>query len=174
MYAKFFGCLTLALVFVQFVGCADPNTRDRWARDYRVTPAPAVNAVPPSEGLQQKPVRSDGKVSDDARGTYFEVGRSTVSPRSVAPGGSLVLSVQYSVQTTNGGAPVRLTEAHALIVDNEPVELRRQELVRTKGTHTATAKVTLPGTLSTGNYTLVTTISDGKISKTAKTTFAVK
>ena len=83
------------------------------------------------------------------------------------------MSVPYTVLTTNAGTAVKITETHALVIDNEPVELRRQELVRMQGTYHATAKVTLPSTLPQGSYTLVTTISDGKTSKTSKTTFVV-
>lgn len=172
----------LAFVLVQLAGCADPNVRDRWARDYRIAPDPAPTPVvpvrpgPTSDSpprKQAETARPDPKSTDDARGTRLDVGRSTVSPRSVSPGGSLVLSVQYTVITANAGASTKITETHALVIDNEPVELRRQEVVRTQGTHTANAKVTLPSTLSTGNYTVVTTISDGKINKTVKTSFAV-
>jgi uncharacterized protein (DUF1778 family) len=78
------------------------------------------------------------------------------------------MSMPYTVLTTNAGATVKITETHTLVIDNEPIELRRQEVVRRHGTHTATAKVTLPSTLSAGNYTLVATISDGKINKSEK------
>ncbi|TMQ75485.1 hypothetical protein ACCUM_1229 [Candidatus Accumulibacter phosphatis] len=81
--------------------------------------------------------------------------------------------MQYTVFTANESASTKISETHALVIDNESVELRRQEVVRTQGSYTATAKVTLPATLSTGNYTLVTTISDGKVNKTVKTSFAV-
>lgn len=182
MSASFVGGVALAFVLVQLGGCADPNLRDRWARDYRVTPEPAPTPVvpvrpgPASDSpprKQAETARPDPKSTDDVRGTRLDVGRSIVSPRSVSPGGSLVLSVQYTVLAANAGASTKITETHAIVIDNEPVELRRQEVVRTQGTHTANAKVTLPGTLSTGNYTLVTTISDGKINKTVKTSFAV-
>jgi len=159
MYAQFFSRLTLAFVLAQLAGCAEPIIRDSRVMDYRVSPPPA---------------RPDEKPSHDARGVGFEVGRATVSPPNVSPGGSLVLRVPYSLSTPNAGIGVKITETHVLIIEGEPVELRRQQLVRTHGQHNATAKVTLPDTLSTGSYALITTISDGKITKTAKTTVIVK
>lgn len=176
MNASFVYRLALAFVLVPLGGCADPNIRDRWVRDYRVPPERAPTPVAPVRPTDRPAdtVRPEPKPGDGARGTSLEVGRSTISPRNVSPGGSLVVSVPYTVLTTNAGATVKITETHTLVIDNEPVELRRQEVVRRQGTHTATAKVTLPSTLAAGNYTLVATISDGKINKSEKASFAVK
>jgi hypothetical protein len=176
MNASFAYRLALAFVLVPLGGCADPNIRDRWVRDYRVPPERAPTPVAPVRPTDRPAdtVRPEPKPGDGARGTSLEVGRSTISPRNVSPGGSIVMSMPYTVLTTNAGATVKITETHTLVIDNEPIELRRQEVVRRHGTHTATAKVTLPSTLSAGNYTLVATISDGKINKSEKASFAVK
>lgn len=60
-----------------------------------------------------------------------------------------------------------------LLGGQDSVDLGRRESVRPQGTHTSTAKVSMPKDLPKGNYTLVTTISDGKMTKTAKSPFAV-
>ena len=175
MNASFVYRLALAFVLVPLGGCADPNIRDRWVRDYRASPEPTSTTVTlVRSDRSADTARQESKPGDGARGTGLEVGRSTITPRNVSPGGSLVVSLPYTVLTTSAGTNVKITETHALVIDNEPVELRRQEIVRRQGTHTATAKVTLPSALSSGNYTLVTTISDGKINKSEKASFAVK
>jgi hypothetical protein len=47
MNASFVYRLALAFVLVPLGGCADPNIRDRWVRDYRVPPERAPTPVAP-------------------------------------------------------------------------------------------------------------------------------
>ena len=109
----------------------------------------------------------------DDRGNKLVVEGAAVAPQAVSRGGTFESSVQYTTLSPNNQDQVKLTEVRTLVGDQETVDLGTREVVRPQGTHTSTAKVSLPKDLPKGNYTLVTTISDGKDTKTAKTPFAV-
>jgi len=109
----------------------------------------------------------------DDRGNRRVVEAATVAPQAVSRGGTFESTVQYTTLSPNNAEQVKLTEVRTLVSDQETVDLGRREVVRPQGTHTSTAKVSLPKDLPKGNYTLVTTISDGRDTKTAKTPFAV-
>ena len=109
----------------------------------------------------------------DDRGNKLVVEAATVAPQAVSRGGTFESTVQYTTLSPNNAEQVKLTEVRTLVSDQETVDLGRREVVRPQGTHTSTAKVSLPKDLPKGNYTLVTTISDGRDTKTAKTPFAV-
>jgi hypothetical protein len=53
MNASFAYRLALAFVLLPLGGCADPNIRDRWVRDYRVPPERAPNAGGPCSPTRQ-------------------------------------------------------------------------------------------------------------------------
>jgi surface antigen len=109
----------------------------------------------------------------EAVGDKLEVESATVAPQTVARGGTVDTTVQYTVLSPNSSEQVRLTETRTLVSGQDSVDLGRREVVRPQGTHTSTAKVSVPKDLPKGNYTLVTTISDGKNTKTVRSHFAV-
>jgi surface antigen len=109
----------------------------------------------------------------DQKTEKLEVESAMVTPRRVAPGGSVDASVQYTTLQPNGAEQVRMTERRTLLAGDESYDLGKREVVRTQGTHTSTAKVNLPRDLPSGNYTLVTTISDGRNTRSAKSQFVV-
>lgn len=113
------------------------------------------------------------KYSYDARSDKLEVESATLVPQTVAPGGTVDSTVRYTTLAPSTSQQVRLTETRSLISGQESVDLGRREVLRQQGTHTSTAKVKVPKDLPKGNYTLVTTISDGKNTKTAKSAFQV-
>lgn len=113
------------------------------------------------------------KYSYDARSDKLEVERTTVAPQTVSRGGTIDATVQYTVLSPSTTEQVKLTETRTLISGQDSVDLGRREVVRPQGTHTSTAKVSVPKDLPKGSYTLVTTISDGKNTKTARSQFAV-
>ena len=113
------------------------------------------------------------KYNYDDRGNKLVVEAASVAPQAVSRGGTFESTVQYTTLSPNNAEQVKLTEVRTLVSDQETVDLGRREVVRPQGTHTSTAKVSLPKDLPKGNYTLVTTISDGRDTKTAKTPFAV-
>ena len=113
------------------------------------------------------------KYSYDSRSDKLEVESATLAPQAVSPGGTVDSSVRYTTLAPSTSQQVRLTETRALISGQESVDLGRREVVRQQGTHTSTAKVKVPKDLPRGSYTLVTTISDGRNTKTAKSAFQV-
>ena len=113
------------------------------------------------------------KYNYDQKTDKLEVESATVAPQTVTPGGTIDSTVQYTTLAPSNAQQVKLTEARALVSGSESVDLGRREVSRAQGTYTSTAKVTVPKDLPKGNYTLVTTISDGKNTKTAKSQFAV-
>ena len=124
---------------------------------------------------QQDATRAEAamKYRYDDRGNKLVVESATVAPQAVSRGGTFESIVQYTTLSPNNEDQVKLTEVRTLVSAQETIDLGRREVVRPQGTHTSTAKVSLPKDLPKGNYTLVTTISDGKDTKTAKTPFAV-
>jgi len=113
------------------------------------------------------------KYNYDQRVDRLEVESATVAPQNVSPGGNVNASVQYTTLQPNGSQEVRITETRTLVAGKETYDLGRREVVRAQGTHTSTAKLNLPKDLPKGGYTLVTTITDGKNTKTAKSQFSV-
>lgn len=113
------------------------------------------------------------KYNYNDRGNKLVVESAAVAPQAVSRGGAFESTVQYTTLSPNSEEQVKLTEVRTLVGEQETVDLGRREVVRPQGTHTSTAKVSLPKDLPKGNYTLVTSISDGKDTKTAKTPFAV-
>lgn len=113
------------------------------------------------------------KYNYDDRGNKLVVEAASVAPQAVSRGGTFESTVQYTTLSPNNAEQVKLTEVRTLVSQQETVDLGQREVVRPQGTHTSTAKVSLPKDLPKGNYTLVTTISDGRDTKTAKTPFAV-
>lgn len=113
------------------------------------------------------------KYNYDQRTDKLEVESASVAPQTVAPGGVLEAAVQYTTLAPNTTQQIKLTETRTLVSGQESTDLGRREVTRAQGTYTSTAKVTVPKDLPKGNYTLVTTISDGKNTKTAKNQFAV-
>ena len=113
------------------------------------------------------------KYSYDARSDRLEVESSTLLPQTVSAGGTVDTTVQYTALAPDTSQQVKLTETRTMVSGKESVDLGRREVVRPQGTHTSTAKVNLPKDLPKGNYTLVTTISDGKNTKSARNAFTV-
>lgn len=109
----------------------------------------------------------------DERGNKLVVEGAAVAPQAVSRGGTFESSVQYTTLSPNNAEQVKLTEVRTLVSEQETVDLGKREVTRAQGTHTSTAKVSLPKDLPKGHYTLVTTISDGKDTKTAKAPFTV-
>lgn len=113
------------------------------------------------------------KFSYDARSDKLEVESATVAPQTVSRGGTVDATVQYTALSPNTAEQVKLTETRTLVSGQDSIDLGRREIVRPQGTHTSTAKVSVPKDLPKGNYMLVTTISDGKNTKSARSMFSV-
>lgn len=124
---------------------------------------------------QQNATRAEAakKYTYDARSEKLEVESVDVAPQKLNPGGTMEAAVRYTVLAPDSGKQVKLTERRTLVNGQDSFDLPAREVSRPQGTHTSTAKVTLPKDLAKGNYTLVTTISDGKNTKSSKTPFVV-
>jgi len=98
----------------------------------------------------------------------LEIDSSTLTPADVVPGDKVESAVQYTALAANEAQQIKLTETRTLVSDKESVQLASREVTRAQGSHTSTMKFTLPKDMTKGNYTLVTTVSDGKSKRTVK------
>jgi hypothetical protein len=108
--------------------------------------------------------RKYGTVQQDR----LEIDTSTLTPNNVTPGDKVESAVQYTALAAKESQQIKVTETRTLVSDKESVQLANREVVRTQGSHTSTMKFTLPKDVAKGNYTLVTTVSDGKNKRTVK------
>ncbi|MDO8891212.1 MAG: hypothetical protein Q7V00_05160 [Sulfurimicrobium sp.] len=102
------------------------------------------------------------------RGDLLEIDSASLTPDDVTPGDKMESVVQYTALAAREDQQIRITETRTLQGDKESFQLNSREVVRTQGSHVSTMKFTLPKDMAKGNYTLVTTISDGKNSRTVK------
>lgn len=98
----------------------------------------------------------------------LNIDASTLTPGNVTPGDKVESTVQYTALAANETQQFKITETRTLISDKESVQLSSREVARPQGSHTSTLKFTLPQDVAKGNYTLVTTVSDGKNKRTVK------
>ncbi len=191
------GLLAVSLAGSQLVGCANMGSTETGAaigalggaalgatvsKNNRAVGALAGAAVGALAGGlignymdRQKATRAEAakKYHYDARSDKLEVEKASVSPQTVAQGQSFDAMVEYTALTPNASEQIKLTEARTLVMGQDSIDLGRREVVRTQGTHTSTAKVTVPQDLPKGKYTLVTTISDGTTTRNARSSLTV-
>lgn len=103
----------------------------------------------------------------------LEIEDSLVVPQNVSPGSTVEAYVQYTLLAPYETQQIKVTETRILANGNERLELAKREVVRTQGTHISTMKFTMPKDIEKGDYTLITTISDGKQTKAAKSPLKV-
>lgn len=108
--------------------------------------------------------RKYGAVKQDK----LEIDSSSLTPNDVMPGDKVESAVQYTALAAKESQQFKVMETRTLTSDKESVQLASREVVRTQGSHTSTMKFTLPKDIAKGNYTLVTTVSDGKHKRTVK------
>jgi hypothetical protein len=124
---------------------------------------------------QQTATRAEAakKYKYDGKGTQLGVDSATATPDRVAPGSALDSSVEYTTLFPDKVKQVAITERRVLVAEQESFDLSERKVMREAGTHTSTVKVSLPKDLPKGNYTLVTTITDGQNTKTSKAPFII-
>jgi len=103
-----------------------------------------------------------------AREEKLEIEDSTVRPQDVTSGATVDASVQYTILTPDERQNIKITEIRTLVNGRERIELARREVVRTQGSHLSTMKFTMPKDIDKGDYTLITSVSDGTRTRTAK------
>lgn len=103
----------------------------------------------------------------------LEVESSTNRPDRVSPGTAVESQVGYTVLAPGSMADVKVTESRTLVRGSESFPLSSREVVRPQGTHLSTLKFTLPKDLAAGDYTLVTTVTSGPLSRTVQSPLSV-
>jgi hypothetical protein len=101
-------------------------------------------------------------------GDRLEVEGFSLSPQDATPGANVESSVQYTTLAASENQQVKLKETRTLLGEKDTLQLAEREIVREQGSHTSTLKFTVPKDFPKGDYMLVTTISDGKQTKTAR------
>lgn len=90
---------------------------------------------------------------------------ASIEPAYARPSTAIDARVQYTVLAPGERQQLRVVETRTLVVGDERVELARREVIRTQGTYVTGLRITLPRDLPRGNHTLITTISNGKVTK---------
>ncbi|MGH8773234.1 MAG: YMGG-like glycine zipper-containing protein [Burkholderiales bacterium] len=103
-----------------------------------------------------------------APGDVIEVEGGLVTPESVTAGATVESSVQYTALSSTEEGQVKVRETRMLEGNNGTVQLADREVTRAQGSHSSMIKFTMPQDLPKGTYTLVTTISDGKQTKSVR------
>lgn len=105
----------------------------------------------------------------------LEIEESSFMPRTVTLGsaGKVQSLVQYTVLAPDAEQKVRIKEIRTIVKGNERIELAEREVIRTQGTFVSEMKFEMPKDIDRGDYTLVTTITDGRHTKTVRDSFRV-
>lgn len=108
-----------------------------------------------------------------AKEEKLEIEDAAVKPQDATPGSQVETTVLYSVLTPDASQNIKITETRTLVNGKERLELAKREVVRPQGTHLSTMKFTMPKDIEKGDYSLITTISNGKQTKTAKSSMRI-
>lgn len=102
--------------------------------------------------------------------TRIEIEESSFAPERVKTGSSekVSSSVQYTVLAQSENQEINITETRILVNGKERLELSKREVKRAQGTHVSSMKFEMPKDMEKGDYTLITTITDGRQTKTVK------
>lgn len=188
------GILVVSISATQLAGCAEMGTTGQGAAIGAVAGGLLGAAVGNRKGAavgallgaaagaiianymdQQNATREEAarRYSYDAAEEKLEIEGSTLTPQRAPRGATLESAVQYTALAPNNGQQIPLTEVRTLVGKKETVDLGKREVMRAQGTHTSTMKFTLPRDIAKGEYVLVTTVSDGRNTRSARTPFTV-
>jgi hypothetical protein len=103
----------------------------------------------------------------------LEIEKVDLNPQDITPGSTVETSVLYTVLNPDAGQNIKISETRTLVNENERLELSKREVIRPQGTYLSTMKFTMPKDIEKGDYTLITTVSNGKQTKTAKSIMKV-
>jgi hypothetical protein len=106
-------------------------------------------------------------VLKDKRARLFIEG-SSVEIKHVGNSSKVEAHIQYTLLAPSDIEEINIIEKRILSFANESLELDTREIIRKQGTYISTMKFKLPKDMPKGSYTLLTTVSDGKHKKTAK------
>ena len=108
-----------------------------------------------------------------AKGDKLEIDKVTINPYEITQGSAAEATVLYSILKPDADKDVHITETRTLVDGEETMELAKREVLRPQGSHLSTIKFTMPQDIKKGDYILVTSVSDGKQTKTAKSAMRV-
>lgn len=103
----------------------------------------------------------------------LEVESHVNKPGRVAPGARVESMVGYTVLTPGTTQDVTLNESRVLVRGKDSFPLSKRDVVRPQGSHVSTLAFTLPKDLPAGDYTLVTTVSSGALTRTVQSPLSV-
>lgn len=109
------------------------------------------------------------KYENSTKEKKIEIEDSFITPKDgVLPGTMVESNVQYTVLDPVEAKNIQIVETRTLTNGKDMIELAKREVIRSQGTHISTLKFTMPEDIDKGDYTLITTISDGDQTKTSK------
>jgi uncharacterized protein YcfJ len=103
-----------------------------------------------------------------APGDVIEVEGGSVDPGSVTAGATVESSVHYTTLAPTEGQQIKVRETRTLEGSNGAVQLTDREVTRAQGSYTSSIKLTIPQDLPKGDYAVVTTVFDGKQTKSIR------
>lgn len=113
------------------------------------------------------------KYNYEGREEKLEIEDSTIRPEAAMPESTVEAMVLYSVLTPDATQNIKITEIRTLANGKGMLELAKREVDRSQGSHLSTMKFTVPRDIAKGDYTLITTITDGMRTRTAKSQLKV-
>lgn len=122
---------------------------------------------------QQLASRAEATTRYTVKERRLELEGSSSTPRAAVGGSNIESMARYSLLAPRDGEQFRILETRTLVKGNESYVLSKREVNRSQGTHQSTFRFTLPKDISKGDYALVTTVSDGNLSKTSMTPLTV-
>jgi hypothetical protein len=103
----------------------------------------------------------------------LEVESNLNNPRRAAAGSAVESQVGYTVLAPGNSQDMAVVETRRLVKGAESYPLSKRDIVRPQGTHVSTLKFTLPKDLPAGEYSLVTTIASGALTRTVQSPLSV-
>lgn len=107
------------------------------------------------------------------REEIIEIEDALIRPRYAACNSTVEAQIQYTVLAPRERQQIRIAETMTLLIGNERLVLAKREVIRTQGTYISAINFTIPKGLPKGDHTLVTTVSNGKQTKSVKTPLKV-
>ena len=103
----------------------------------------------------------------------LEVESHVNKPTRIGAGAPVESQVGYTVLVPGSASDVKVSESRTLVRGSESYPLSKRDVVRPQGSHVSTLKFTLPKDLPPGDYTLVTTIVSGPLTRTVQAPLSV-
>jgi hypothetical protein len=111
---------------------------------------------------------------DPAAGTQLSLETVAVEPQTVAPGGTVEMSITYAVLTPRQDDVVRVTETRQVTLRGNKVMEVPHEVLRPAGTFTSSQPLILPDDAEKGTYVVLITVQGGGQSTAQTATFTVQ